>query len=63
MPMLTLKSPKNLPKKYKTKALGQNVLTTLNPGQLMVKLVKDELTELMGGETVGVNLGGSPTLF
>jgi signal recognition particle subunit SRP54 len=35
----------------------------LNPGQLLVKIVKDELTELMGGETVGINLGGSPTVI
>jgi signal recognition particle subunit SRP54 len=34
----------------KGKALGQDVLTTLQPGQLLVKLVKDELTELMGGD-------------
>ena len=38
-------------------------MTTLNPGQLLVKIVKDELTELMGGETVGLNLGGSPTII
>jgi signal recognition particle subunit SRP54 len=43
--------------------MGQNVLTSLNPGQLMVKVVKDELTELMGGETVGINLAGSPTII
>jgi len=49
--------------RVKEKALGQDVLTTLNPGQLLVKIVKDELTELMGGETVGINLGGSPTVI
>ncbi len=47
----------------KQKALGQNVLTSLQPGQLMVKLVKDELTELMGGETAGINLSGTPTVI
>lgn len=47
----------------KEKALGQNVLTTLQPGQLMVKLVKDELTELMGGDAAGVNLGGNPSVI
>ena len=47
----------------KEKALGQNVLTTLQPGQLMVKLVKDELTELMGGDPAGVNLGGNPSVI
>jgi signal recognition particle subunit SRP54 len=40
----------------KEKALGQDVLTTLQPGQLLVKLVKDELTELMGGDVAGINL-------
>jgi signal recognition particle subunit SRP54 len=60
---VNFKIAKDFTKKVQTKALGQDVLTSLNPGQLMVKLVKDELTELMGGETVGVNLGGSPTVI
>src|SRR5690554_5564846 len=47
----------------KEKAIGQNVLTTLQPGQLMVKIVKDELTELMGGDTAGVNLSGNPSVI
>ncbi|MEW7292366.1 signal recognition particle protein [Aquimarina sp. 2304DJ70-9] len=47
----------------KEKALGQNVLKSLKPGQLMVKLVKDELTELMGGEVAGVNLAGNPSVI
>ena len=57
------KIAKEFTSRVKEKALGQNVLTTLNPGQLLVKIVKDELTELMGGETVGLNLGGSPTII
>ncbi len=60
---VNFKIAKEFTKKVQTKALGQDVLTTLNPGQLMVKLVKDELTDLMGGETVGINLGGSPTVI
>ena len=60
---VNFKIAKEFTKRVQAKAIGQNVLTTLNPGQLMVKLVKDELTELMGGETVGVNLGGSPTVI
>ncbi len=60
---VNFKIAKDFTKRVQTKALGQNVLTTLNPGQLMVKLVKDELTNLMGGETVGINLGGSPTVI
>ena len=54
---VNFKIAKDFTKRVKEKAMGQNVLTTLNPGQLMVKIVKDELTELMGGESVGVNLG------
>ncbi|WP_103867485.1 signal recognition particle protein [Aquimarina sp. I32.4] len=46
----------------KEKALGQNVLKSLKPGQLMVKLVKDELTELMGGDVAGVDLSGNPSV-
>ncbi|AOW19291.1 signal recognition particle protein [Urechidicola croceus] len=60
---VNFKIAKEFTKRVKEKAIGQDVLTTLNPGQLMVKLVKDELTELMGGETVGINLGGSPTVI
>jgi signal recognition particle subunit SRP54 len=47
----------------KEKALGQNVLTTLQPGQLMVKIVKDELTALMGGDAEGINLSGNPSVI
>jgi len=47
----------------KEKAMGQDVLKTLKPGQLMVKLVKDELTQLMGGEAEGINLSGDPSII
>src|SRR6187551_3547968 len=47
----------------KEKAIGQDVLTTLQPGQLLVKLVKDELTTLMGGDVAGINLSGTPTVI
>jgi len=60
---VNFKIAKDFTNRVKEKALGQNVLTTLNPGQLMIKIVKDELTELMGGETVGINLKGSPTVI
>jgi signal recognition particle subunit SRP54 len=46
---------KDFTNRVKEKALGQDVLTTLQPGQLLVKLVKDELTELMGGDVAGIN--------
>ena len=60
---VNFKIAKSFTKRVQEKALGQDVLTTLNPGQLMVKLVKDELTYLMGGDVVGVNLAGSPTVI
>jgi len=60
---VNFKIAKNFTNTVKEKAMGQDVLTTLNPGQLMVKIVKDELTELMGGDTVGINLKGSPTVI
>ncbi len=60
---VNFKIAKQFTNTVKDKAMGENVLTTLNPGQLMVKIVKDELTELMGGDTVGINLGGSPTVI
>ena len=60
---VNFKIAKQFTNTVKDKAMGQDVLTTLNPGQLMVKIVKDELTELMGGDTVGINLGGSPTVI
>ena len=47
----------------KNKAIGQNVLTTVNPGQLMIKIVKDELTQLMGGNAEGINLSDSFTVI
>ena len=57
------KIAKNFTARVKDKALGQDVLKSLKPGQLMVKLVKDELTELMGGDAAGVNLSGNPSVI
>ena len=47
----------------KEKALGQNVLTAVKPSQLMVKIVHDELTTFMGGETADINLEGRPAVI
>ncbi len=47
----------------KEKALGQNVLTAVKPSQLMVKIVHDELTKLMGGETAELKLEGRPAVI
>lgn len=60
---VNFKIAKEFTNKVREKALGQNVLTTLQPGQLMVKIVKDELTELMGGDAEEINLGGNPTVI
>ncbi len=47
----------------KAKALGQNVINAIKPSELMVKIVHDELTTLMGGEAVPLNLSGNPTVI
>lgn len=47
----------------KAKALGQNVLTAVKPGEMMVKIVHDELASLMGSETAQLNLSGNPTVI
>ena len=47
----------------KAKALGQNVINAIKPSELMVKIVHDELTQLMGGETAQINLSGNPTVI
>lgn len=60
---VNFKTAKEFTNRVKEKALGQEVLTSLKPGQLMVKLVKDELTDLMGGETAGIDLSGNPSVI
>ena len=60
---VNFKIAKEFTNRVKEKALGQEVLTTLNPGQLLVKIVKDELTQLMGGEVAGVNLASEPSVI
>ncbi|WP_121667661.1 signal recognition particle protein [Mesonia aquimarina] len=57
------KIAKDFTNTVKKKALGQDVLTSLKPGEMMVKLVKDELTELMGGDAEGLNLSGQPSVI
>lgn len=47
----------------KQKALGQNVLTAVKPSQLMVKIVHDELTDLMGGQATDLNLNNRPAII
>lgn len=57
------KTAKQFTETVKEKALGQNVLTAVKPSQLMVKIVHDELAELMGGTAVDINLKGSPAVI
>ena len=57
------KIAKEFTNRVKEKALGQNVLTTLQPGQLMVKIVKDELTALMGGDEEEIDLSATPSVI
>ena len=57
------KVAKTFTDEVKEKALGQDVLTSLQPGQLMVKIVHDELARLMGGTTVDVNIKANPAII
>jgi signal recognition particle subunit SRP54 len=57
------KIAKDFTDKVKEKALGENVLTSISPGQLLVKITRDELTELMGGDKTDINLNGSPAVI
>src|SRR5918995_3423874 len=45
------------------KAMGEKVLTAVSPGQLMVKIVQDQLTELMGGTESEFNISGNPAII
>lgn len=57
------KTAKQFTDEVKAKALGQNVMTAVRPGQLMVKITHDELAALMGGEATDINLKGSPSVI
>ena len=57
------KVAKNFTDTVKKKAMGMNVLTAVKPSQLMVKIVHDELAELMGGQATPINLDGHPTII
>lgn len=60
---VNFKVAKNFTDTVKQKAMGMNVLTAVKPSQLMVKIVHDELAELMGGETAEVKLTGHPSVI
>jgi signal recognition particle subunit SRP54 len=57
------KIAKELTDSIKDKATGEKVINAINPGQLMVKIVKDELAELMGGEAAELDISGKPTII
>jgi signal recognition particle subunit SRP54 len=57
------KTAKTFTDTVKEKALGENVLTSIKPSQLMIKIVHDELAQLMGGSSVDINLKGSPAVI
>ena len=57
------KIAKDFTDRIKEKAYGQSVLTAVEPGQLMIKLTRDELADLMGAEQTGINLSGSPSVI
>ncbi|MBR6848265.1 MAG: signal recognition particle protein [Bacteroidales bacterium] len=60
---VSYKIAKDVTNTIKEKALGQQILTTVKPGEMMVKIVHDELAELMGGEHVDINLKGQPSII
>ena len=57
------KIAKSFTETVKDKALGQNVLTSVKPGEMMVKIVHDELAGLMGGKSVDINIQGNPAVI
>lgn len=57
------KTAKEFTDRVKSEALGQNVLTSVAPGQMMVKIVHDELARLMGGTSQAINLQGKPAVI
>ena len=60
---VNFKIAKDFTNKVKEKALGRDVINSINPGQLMTKIVKDELTELMGEKAIGLNLTNKPSII
>jgi len=60
---VSYKIAKSFTDTVKEKALGKEVLTSVSPGQLMVKIVHEELTELMGGDKADINLKSSPAVI
>lgn len=60
---VNFKVAKEVTDEIKEKALGQNVLTSISPGQLLIKITSDELTELMGGQSEDIKVEGNPAII
>lgn len=60
---VSYKVAKEITSNIKEKAMGQNVLISVSPGQLLTKIVADELTELMGGESAELSINGNPNII
>ena len=60
---VNFKVAKEVTDEIKQKALGQNVLTAISPGQLLTKITNDELTRLMGGESEDIQIEGNPAVI
>jgi signal recognition particle subunit SRP54 len=60
---VNFKTAKDFTNNIKTKALGQGVLNSISPGQLLVKITQEELTELMGGQKEGIDVNGNPGII
>ncbi|MCC5915700.1 MAG: signal recognition particle protein [Cryomorphaceae bacterium] len=60
---VSFKIAKDFTNKVKEKAIGQKVLTALKPGQVLVKVMRDEMAELMGGQSVDISLEGKPAVI
>ena len=59
---VSFNTAKSFTNNIKEKALGQNVLTSISPGQLLVKITQEELTLLMGSEKSDINISGNPSV-
>ncbi len=60
---VNFKTAKDFTDRLKEKAFGQDVLNSVSPGQLLIKLANDELAELMGGRNQAIDLSGNPTVI
>src|SRR5690606_765572 len=60
---VNFKVAKEVTDEIRDKAMGENVLTAVSPGQLLVKITNDQLTDLMGGQSEDIRLDGTPAII